>query len=376
MIKLPAILRDKNSRNLIIIILLLAAASIAIYVVFESFRIKPFKGADERPHLSSFNSGTSGTMALKELFESMNVPVKKIFEPPVDFNKGVAEKDPGVMLVIEPDGILDRNDLAHFRENADDGISVLVLTEKASAVRSWFADIDGPKHSALIDMGNALFTAVDDEEAVYRGNTLRFHGKKRFSTLPGSWEILMEDKNGIAGIESKGENGSIIVITDSQFVSNFYLGEADNGPWFFSLVDRYRNDGPVYFNEYMHGYSQSLTLLYFFVTPKYLWIIIHALLCLVLFLYAGGVRFGQFKLPRELKEKRIYYYSEGMARLLKKAARPSDLINLMADNFNKLKNLKPQLYSQSKVAEVEKYLKGESGEKKTVKGFYRHLKNG
>jgi hypothetical protein len=168
----------------------------------------------------------------------------------------------------------------------------------------------------------------------------------------------MERKTDGRNCSRKRGTGRIILFSDSHFLSNLEIRERDNGILLYRLVEKYSGGGPVYFDEYHHGYSQGYTPLYFFAKREYLGVIIQIVFFLVIIAVPGAVRFGQYKRPVGLKDERVFYYSAGISRLMSERKYRPDLLRFMTHNFRKKAAVFIDPSFAGKNEEIKKQIRG------------------
>jgi hypothetical protein len=367
--RLRVLFRDKSTRSLFVYILIAIVILGVAYFIRYRVAESEARFRDRYVSMSSFNDGSSGTMALREFLDSLELDTKPVMEsmaaertptPDIFKPQSVFDKD-GVILVIEPRLIIEPEDVAVFERKAGEGYTLIFLSDSDDKIirflfpeaesidmfslnREWTVSINNPSNKISFDRYK-IFDGVDN---------IYFPGNIRLRKVPEGWSGVARDKDGFLIIERKIDNGKLVVVSDSQFLSNIYIRRADNGFLAYRLISHYLADADtVYFDEYNHGYRRHLTMLYFLARPEYRNIILHALILVILFFIAIGVRFGQLKYVPDIEDGRIYYYSEGMSGLIAKRQFEKEIFNKITDNYTKLARIYPGKIRRRVMREIE-----------------------
>jgi hypothetical protein len=332
--RLTALLRDKEAVNFIVMMIVIAAVFFGVF--FYIFKSSGTKGRiDYSRVLSVYNSGSSGVMALKEFLESMGIKTDKILKP---MSMTYAKSGRGLILIAEPERQIKKQEADYLWTMARQGYTVILFSESEDNIAGLTG---GSQEKGLPRTGlkNAECTEsniIYDRAGISKDTRqLKLSGQKRFHGEENGWKRLLADRCGIIAIEKKRGSGRIILFSDSHFMSNLDIRESNNGVLLYRVAEKYSGGGPVYFDEYHHGYSQGYTPLYFFAKREYLGVIIQIVLFLVIIAVPVAVRFGQYKRPVGLKDERVFYYSEGISRLMSERKYRHDLMKLMTRNFSR-----------------------------------------
>ncbi|OHD53617.1 MAG: hypothetical protein A2Y33_06760 [Spirochaetes bacterium GWF1_51_8] len=402
--KLKPFYRNKSFRSTALILVVSSVLLVGALYLFESLKAGQPKREDVFPNMSIYHEGSTGTMALWEFLQAAGLKPGKIVEPLVDFyartEDYVAQGDwmgppqdtagEGVILVIGPDTPFTADEISMFYTLASNGFTFIVFSP-----HTW---IFAPFISPLTNMQDALseksleyleltriFTngariVKDGTGVLGDAGKLFLPGESRFSKWSMKWDSLLSDQWGTIALEHEAGEGRIVLFCDSGLLSNLFLREGDNGVFIYRLVKHYAKGGAVYIDEYHHGVRHSLTIFYFLAKPEFRHLIVQALLFLLVFFYAKGIRFGQYRYPAEAKNEKIYYYSEGMAGLLGRRRYADKLLPLARANLAKLGTLLPQRYPKAAIDKaLEESEAGDTGGHradpvKKLKDLYRSIK--
>ncbi|NPV01210.1 MAG: hypothetical protein HPY53_07490 [Brevinematales bacterium] len=373
--------RGKSFKSTAVILVVLSAVLIGALYIMERAKAGRPKDHDLFADRSIFNSGTSGTMALWEYFTALGLKPEQITEPLVDFYartefytnednwfvKQEKSAATGVMLCVEPGGVFSKDDVALFEKFADGGFTVMIFTGDSSKIAEFIAPEDedpteappddGFKHVAFFSVYSNTSMIVKDFAGIFKDiKKLDMPDMKRFTIWNMKWDPLVIDSMGTLALERKIGKGHIVLVSDSEFLSNLKLREGDNGAFIYRMVSHYIGGGnSLYFDEYHHGIQGQMTIFYFIAKPEFRHLIVQAALFLLAYFFAAGLRFGRYRYPKDAREEKIYYYSEGMAGLLGRRRYAGRLLLLARVNLTRLGALLPNRYPK---AAVKKALEG------------------
>jgi hypothetical protein len=370
--KLKPFYRSKSFKSTAVILVVLSAVLIGALYIMERVKADRPKEHDLFPDRSIFNSGTSGTMALLEYFSALGLKPEQITEPLVDFyartefytnedNWFITQEKSaaaGVILCVEPGGIFTKDDAALFEKFADGGFTVMIFTGDSMKIAEFIAPEDedpteapaddGFKHVAFFSVYTNISKIVKDPAGIFKDiKTLVMPDMHRFTIWNMKWDPLVIDSLGTLALARKIGKGHIVLVSDSEFLSNLKLREGDNGAFIYRMVSHYANNGIVYFDEYHHGIQGQMTIFYFIAKPEFRHLIVQAALFLLVYFFAAGLRFGRYRYPRDAREEKIYYYSEGMAGLLGRRRFAERLLLLARENLTRLGALLPNRYPKT-----------------------------
>ncbi len=116
-------------------------------------------------------------------------------------------------------------------------------------------------------------------------------------TLPAPQLVTAAEDGGALGLAA-AEGGLFVrvrdhmwVLADPDLLANHGIGRADNGVELLPLVAELRGDGPVVFEESLHGY-RSPALWQTLTVPPLLYPVLHIVLLAAIWLWTGVRRFG------------------------------------------------------------------------------------
>ena len=338
--------------------------------------------------MSIYNKGSSGTQALKEFLELFDHKVDTISSPIIikkkDFYKStsrIKSFDKDVILIIEPGRFFQQPDIDSIELAAKTGCRVMIFSEneyklipflrtkkkikkeagkkKKEKDRKFESFIPGYNNFGYT---NKYFLTAPkttsrikyDRFTLFGGvKKIELTGKKRFKKWNRGWRIMLKDRYGTIALYKKIGKGKIMLFSDSQFLSNYYIRKEDNCVFIYRLIKYFLKDKTVYFNEYYHGYERRYTKLYFLAEKKSFNIVIQIIVFFLFLFIASGIKFGQFKKETGILQERIYYFSEGMRNLIAKRKFNKDIFNMMLANFKKFSNLKPGTAIKQKLIKIK-----------------------
>jgi len=146
--------------------------------------------------------------------------------------------------------------------------------------------------------------------------------------------IHLHDQRGPALVSRPMGKGSVVALADSGALANAHLAEADNALLAANLAGLV--DGPIYFDEFHHGYQERPTLASYVLRPPLLWATLQVLFALLLFFHAAGRRFGP-PLPRlrAPKHRASAEHIGAMASLYQRAGAGGAVLQRLAEGFRR-----------------------------------------
>ncbi|MCX7679032.1 MAG: hypothetical protein N2316_07410 [Spirochaetes bacterium] len=327
-----------NKKNFILIALIisffLVLAVVALIISHTSKKPTPI---EERFFPSTFNTGSSGTMAFREFLHSVGIDTTtymRSFEQ-FSFQKN-NEKSAGLILFIEPQIPLQKKEILNFATLCKQGTNIVVFTsceEKIAGIMRTLSEEYFPKikPGMYLTQVNRSRTSIHLSHIlnVRKSYILELPGKKRFYTFPREWEILAFDREGVFLIRKSYGKGSLILVSDSEFISNRFLRKEQNGLFAFRLIEYCAQGKTVIFDEFHHGFRRRFTLFYFIAQTRYLIFILHLVLFFIALAFASFIRFGQIHISQEKKYEKIFFFSKGMASLLAKKRFATNLAQML-----------------------------------------------
>ena len=205
------------------------------------------------PHstYSSNDTGPNGYRALYEMLHSAGVPVTR-------FSRvlGVLDSHVGTLVLAtyapDPDPQpMGASDTALLKDFVERGGRLVVLDY----------DFEG---SDDIIPGVAKGTAAKTTDAISLARDSYTDGVRTVagpieSVFPFATRIgvpLLANDTGIVAIAYPIGKGTVIAITAPALFSNAHLASADNARFAYNVID---GNGPVVFDEYVHGYNDGLS---------------------------------------------------------------------------------------------------------------------
>jgi hypothetical protein len=378
------LLRDRETRSFALTLAAAALVIAASYYAVERYSAR--KNYPEREiKMSVFNSGSSGTMALREFLERMGLPTGKVLRSLDRFDleaagKGNGAKSRGLLVIFEPEVPLQKKEVRMFVTLAEQGFSVLAASAGEEKMAGILHTLSSEKFSKvrggmyLDDVPSAVSTGIRSGDIIRGVGSLDLPGKKRFRTWHRDWEVLVRDRYGVIALVKRVGQGRIVLVSDGEFASNSRLGKGDNGLFAYLLAKNLAGGGPVHFDEYHHGYSRRFTLLYFLARREYLAVVVQTLLFFTLLAAAAWVRFGQVLKPRtEGNEGTIFYFTRGMAGLLEGRRHRAGLASLMVSNFKKMNAHARDAQAAERLRRAEELLRTRGGKapgRRTLKALF------
>lgn len=273
-------MKRAKAADLIVLVAVLAAFA-AGNVWLARRGARQASGLELAPDASAFNSGPSGLQGLyffcRELGHDTRVwrrPMKRLPEAA------------GLLVVAAPFpygsqlGPQDNRELVKW---AKSGHTVLVLgaDPDLSSLAGASVRPGGEKRGEVRPaVPSGLMTGVEE---------LRL-AQYRWHDPSDSVVVHAADGRGPALISRPLGRGQVIALADSSSLANGHLAESDNAILAANLEALAR--GPIYFDEYHHGFRERPTLAGMLFRPPLLWATLQALVALGLFVHAASRRFG------------------------------------------------------------------------------------
>ena len=103
--------------------------------------------------------------------------------------------------------------------------------------------------------------------------------------------MILDGDRALVGYFRRGGK-DVWLLADPDVISNFGLRHPENAQLAIRLLDRLRHDGPVVFDETVHGHAQAPSLLAVLFSFPLVLATIQVLICALLAVWAAIVRFG------------------------------------------------------------------------------------
>lgn len=154
--------------------------------------------------------------------------------------------------------------------------------------------------------------------------------------VPG-WELLVGDIKAPRGVVVPYGRGYVVAIGSASFVTNSDLGTGDHAPFVARIVDRFRGNGRVFFDEYHLGMGRGRSIVSYLRVRGFGPPLLQLVLVLGLVLLRVAVRFGSPIAPPRPPPDDAATYVEGMARIYARAADvPASIDRVAKDAYARL----------------------------------------
>lgn len=202
-----------------------------------------------------------------------------------------------LLIMVEPSFIPPENDMAAYREFLQSGNTLLLVSE--SPVELFDVEVDVqpfPEESeGTVQAGETDYEAMLDSPI-------------RFLEEDDS-EVLLSDGSGIKALKQPVGDGTLIVSDSPDWLTNERILDNDHVPLVLTLVEEGWQDGPILFDDYIHGGEPTVATLY----PQwFLLLMFQGGLLALLWLWFQGKRFGPVFEPREAT---VRFSDEGIQAL-------------------------------------------------------------
>jgi hypothetical protein len=205
------------------------------------------------PHstYSTNDTGPNGYRALYEMLHSAGVPVTR-------FSRvlGVLDSHVGTLVLatyaMDPDPQpMSASDTALLKDFVERGGRLVVLDFDFEGN---YDIIPGVAKGTAVKTNDAISLARDSYTAGVRTVAGPIESVFPFATRIGV--PLLANDAGIVAIAYPIGKGTVIAITAPELFSNAHLASADNARFAYNVID---GNGPVAFDEYVHGYNDGLS---------------------------------------------------------------------------------------------------------------------
>ncbi len=267
------------------------AAAAALTIFGDELGDQPTAGVD------GYSVSAIGHRGLVQLLEKLDVPVV------VSRSNSAVKARRGLLIIAEP-AVTDEASRAQLARLIDDAPVVLVVLPKwfgsAERGRVWIDDAHLLPVNEILPVIEALPAGSD--AAITRGGA------------PGAWTIagaltppqlrepqlissatmdpMVARGDQMLVAQAELEDTTLVVLSDPDVLSNFGLRRPENAQFIVQLIDELRDDGPVVFDETLHGYAQPPGLVRTLFRFPLVLATLQLLVCAVLIVWAAMVRFG------------------------------------------------------------------------------------
>ena len=285
------------SRTTLWVVIGVAAASLIVTVVLTVL------GSDPTQHGSAGTDGYSrsaiGHRGLIAMLEKLDMPVV------VSRNASAEKAAHGVLVIAEPK--LAGGEGHRLAQLVERAATVLVVLPKwygfAQPGAPWIesAEILPPSDVDAVAQELGIPSDAGVERAFAAAQWTVATGSPALvapvvshpQTLPATaLEAEISDGDRVLLGHFAREGKDVWVLTDPDVISNFGLRRPENAQLAIRLLDRLRHDGPVVFDETVHGHAQAPSLLRVLFRFPLVLATIQVLICALLAVWAAMVRFG------------------------------------------------------------------------------------
>jgi hypothetical protein len=283
------------SKTTLYIVIGVAVASLGVTVALTVL------GDDPTSHHSAGSDGYStsaiGHRAFVQLLEKLDVPVV------VSRNNSADKSKSGLLVIAEPK--ITEGETARLTALVDNAPTVLVVLPKwygyAKQNGEWIDtadllpkdDIDSVLRAVGIDHTGGIVARTYTPVSWGTRQGLPQPKLKNPQTVPLDFLEPAIDDGERALVGHFDHNGKEIwVLTDPDVINNAGLRHPENAQLAVALVDKLRNNGPVVFDETVHGHAQAPSLLRVLFRFPLVLATMQVLICALLAIWAAMVRFG------------------------------------------------------------------------------------
>jgi hypothetical protein len=284
------------SRTTLAIVIGVAAVSLAVAAALTIFGDE--LGERKSAGVDGYSVSAIGHKGLVRLLQQLDVPVV------VSRHDSAAKAKHGLLIVAEP-SVTDDASRAQLTHLVEDAAAVLVVLPKwfgsAERGQTWIADA----HLLPADEVKPVLDALPFEHSVAleRGGPPPSWVAEVSLTLPvirdpqliaatGLTPIVADHAGKLLVVQQIHDGQTLTVLADPDVLSNFGLRRAENARFIVQLIDQLRHDGPVVFDETMHGYAQQPSLVRTLFRFPLVLATLQVLVCALLAVWAAMVRFG------------------------------------------------------------------------------------
>lgn len=283
------------SKTTLWVVIGVAIVSLAVTVVLTIVGGNP-EHATAGPN--GYSRSAIGHRALIELLEKLDVPVV------VSRDASAAKAAHGLLVLAEPQLGDDKTDRLGELIAGASGNVLLVLPKwhgYAQAGEPWIdtAEIepaeDVEKVAEAAGLDNAKIERPFGKGAVHwrADEGLDAPVIDHPQTLSASGlDAVIDDRIDQVLLGRFEHSKTVWVLADPDVISNVGMRHAENAQLAIRLIDRLRGDGPVVFDETVHGYAEAPSLLRVLFSFPIVLATIQVLICGLLAVWAAMVRFG------------------------------------------------------------------------------------
>ncbi|MGD6969112.1 DUF4350 domain-containing protein [Rossellomorea vietnamensis] len=297
----------KNKSKLIVLAVIILLFAVLSY----------FIGSREPKVYPNYLSESPAPMGTKAVFTYLQNEMAEVER--WNSSPNLLEKEEGQLLImIEPFFIPESEDTRQYREFMEAGNTILLLKTNPQG---------------MFDL-KTVQGGMDAEEIITLNDK---QDEKRNALLPAPIrldasdedDVLISDETGPVALERGVGEGSLIVATAPQWMTNDFILEEDHLPLVLSLINE---SGPqtILFDEYIHGGENDASVVTLY--PKwFLLLMVQGLFLAILWLWYQGKRFGPVV---QVREEHVRFSDERIKALAAwhlRGKRFTDSLNIQAD---------------------------------------------
>jgi Domain of unknown function (DUF4350) len=274
----------------------------------------------QRPSVySTYDSGPNGYRALYEVLRGAGVPVRR-------YERVLGVLDPSVRTLIvtgyeeDPSAKpLDEHDAALLKQFVENGGRLVAIDAQFAGPQDIAPGVGTTVAAPL--RNDAIVLARDQ----YTAGVARVHGTIQwvFPFKEPRGIPLLATVHGMSAVLYRVGRGDVIAISAPALLGNAQLRNADNLRFAYNAI---AGHGDVAFDEYVHGYDDTLSLWGALPNPvrAAVWVVIAIVL---LALIGANVPFAPPYLPTPPDERDSSDYITAIAELMRRSrARPPDAV--------------------------------------------------
>lgn len=284
------------SRTTLIVLIGVAAVSLGVAVALTFFG-NDLRGS-QSAGVDGYSTSAIGHKALVRILEKLDIPVV------VSRSDSADKAKHGLLIVAEPIAT-DTASRDRLSKLVSDAQRVLVVLPK------WYGSAERGKpwlHDASLLPVEEVTSVVDALGLPNRGAIRRDSRPSTWLSEPGvvhpvirepqviamkDLDAVVWDSNGYQLLGWAEHAGTqLYVLTDPDVLNNFGLRNPENARFTINLIELLRENGPVVFDETLHGYAQQPSLARTLFRFPLVLATLQVLVCAVLVVWAAMVRFG------------------------------------------------------------------------------------
>lgn len=278
---------------------------------------------------SSFVGDAEGLLAFRRVLETLPRPVEILTRPYDELPAG-----PGLLIVATPlQRAVDAREETALRAWLDGGGALLVvddagITEQSHRLFTLLDDAGLSRQLPVVDLDPSTLLPERPAVTPARGApvspsgddlaTLRLH--RDAGLLPDSDAIPLAYNDTPEVVAAEGRLGQARVVrVMGPLLANDRIALGDHLTFAMRLVDDLRDDGPVVFDEYHHGYGGMVSVVRNLDAAALMWVAASALIAAALYALARGIRFGPPRAVPEPPRRSSLEFVRSMASLYQRA---------------------------------------------------------